>query len=385
MKTAVFVLKHSAITLILLFFIANSMADENTKNAVTGQSVSETTVLSGNSSASPQDITTIAAPEQACSLCIIPQKETVEEPNEENQVQKEQDTLQAEDFTTEFPWLDNFHDSLSDNLDGAAEWINGQFDDDHQHHNHIGSKTWARVIMGWEPKEGELNKFPLKFKVKMRLPNLKHKINLVLSDNQASEDNLLPLEQARPTDESLHSRDFGAAIQLLHKSTEHSYFRSRIGIGSSQLYARTSHRWKKKFSDNFTVSIEPSLEYYWEDGFGYRFLAQSSYFPNQSSEYRGFYSIWDRQEFDSPKWKKAVYHLVKLDPKSTLITGVLVNGVTEPLYRDEKVTLSTRYRRHALRRWLFFEVEPFLDFERQDDYTSRWGVALRVGGYFGYE
>lgn len=375
MSPAVIVSKHSAITLIFMLFAISAQAKEN---VVTTVNKTNNTVLSGKRTSSEQT-------NQPCGLCTIPSNETAEEPNEENQVQKEQNTLRAEDFTTEFPWLDDFHDGLSGKFDQTASWINKQFDDEHINHNHIGSKTWARIIMGWEPKEGELNKFPLKFKVKMRLPNLKHKINLVFSDNQATDDNLLPLEQARPTDESLHSRDFGAAIQLLHKSTEHSYFRSRIGIGSAQIYARTSHRWKKKFSDNFTVSIEPSLEYFMEDGLGYRFLAQSSYFPNQFSEIRGFYSIWDRKEFFTPKWKKAVYHLTKLDTKSTLITGVLVNGVTEPEYRDEKVTLSTRYRRHALRRWLFFEVEPFLDFERLDDYTTRWGVALRVGGYFGYE
>lgn len=375
MSAAAFVLKHSATTLILLLLTAKTHAGQSTENVIMPTDKSTNTVLSDNTEQS----------NQPCGLCSIPNSETTEEPNEENQVQKEQITLKAEDFSDEFPWLDDFHDDLSDTLDNTASWINRQFDEGHIGHNHIGSKTWAKIIMGWEPKEGELNEFPLKFKIKMRVPNLKHKINLVFSDNQAADDNLLPLEQARPTDESLHSRDFGAAIQLLHKSTEHSYFRSRIGIGSSQVYARTAHRWKKKFSDNFTVSIEPSIEYYMEDGLGYRFLAQSSYFPNESSEIRGFYSIWDREAFSTPKWKKAVYHLTKLNAKSTLITGVLVNGVTDPEYRDEKVTLSTRYRRHALRRWLFFEVEPFLDFERQDDYTSRWGVALRVGGYFGYE
>ena len=374
--------KFSASLLIFCVFFANSTPVEQGPSHAQTTNKHNDTVLTGNNGESAQDENLDNDP---CGLCIVPSSEKVQEPNEENAQQENQDILRAEDFTTDFPWLDDFHDNFSNMLDNSASWLNNRFEDEHQNHQHIGSKAWARVIMGWEPKEGDLNKFPLKFKVKVRVPDLKHKINLVFSDNEAADFNRLPLEQARPTDESLHKRDFSAAIQLLHKSTEHSYFRSRLGIGSAQIYARTSHRWKKKFSDDFTVSIEPSIEYYMKDGLGYRFLAQASYFPDQSSELRAFYSLWDRKEFYTPKWKKAVYHLTKLDPKSTLITGVLVNGVTEPEYRDEKVTLSTRYRRHALRRWLFFEVEPFLDFERQDDYTTRWGVALRVGGYFGYE
>jgi hypothetical protein len=316
---------------------------------------------------------------------VKPANDTIEEPCEESEQQKVQDQLNEQDFSNHFTWLDDFHDSFAGALDNSALWLNQQFAEEHEEHNHIGSKAWARLIMGWEPKEGDLGEFPLKFKIKVRVPNLKHKINLVFSDNELEDFNRLPLETSRPTDDGLHGRDFSAAIQLLHKSTEHSYFRSRIGIGSAQIYGRTSHRWKKKFSEDFVVSAEPSLEYYMQDGLGYRFLAQASYFPNASSEVRTFYSIWDREEFDTPKWKKAVYHLVKLDPKSTLISGVLVNGVTEPNYRDEKVTLSSRWRRHMLRKWFFIEVEPFLDFKRYENYKTRWGVALRVGGYFGYE
>ena len=297
---------------------------------------------------------------------------------------KRQYELTNKDFSPEFEWLDEFHDSFSGALDDSALWLNEQFSDEHQQKNH-DAKAWARVMIGWEPKSGDLTKFPLKFKIKVKLPNLKRKVNLVFSDNQSEEFNRLPLETSRPASDNLHSRDFGAAIQLLHKSTEHSYFRSRIGIGSGQLYARTSHRWKKKFNDKTLLNVEPSFEYYAKDGFGYRFLTELSYFPSAGDEFRAFYSIWDRQEFISPRWKKAIYHLNKFDAKNTLITGVLFNGVTQPDYRDEKITFSARWRRHSLRKWLFFELEPFVDFERQDDYQSRLGIAFRVGGYFGYE
>ena len=288
-------------------------------------------------------------------------------------------------YSPDFDWLDDFHDSFSGALDDSAYWLNEQFIDEEDQEVKPGAKAWARVMFGWEPKSGDWSKVPLKFKVKVNLPNLKHKMNLVFSDNEADEFNRLPLETSRPTDDTLHKREFSAAIQLLHKSTEHSYFRSRIGIGSAQLYARTSHRWKRSFDEQWTLSVEPSLEYYMNDGAGYRFLTELSYFPDQSSEFRGFYSLWDREEFASPKWKKAVYHLTKYDHYTTIITGMLVNGVTSPDYRDEKITLSTRLRRHALRKWLFFEIEPFVDFERQEDYKSRFGIALRVGGYFGYQ
>lgn len=312
-----------------------------------------------------------------CALANQSDAFEVEQVNADN-------TLNDDEFSKEFEWLDEFHNTFSSALDGSALWLNDHFVDDCDDPLRHQSKAWARVMMGWEPKAGDWSKFPLKFKVKVNLPNLKHKANLVFSDNEEEDFNRLPLETSRPAADDLNKRDFSAAIQLLHKATEHAYFRSRVGIGSAQIYGRTSYRYKRSFSENWTVKVEPSLEYYMNDGAGYRFLSELSYFPDQRSEIRSFYSIWDREEFNTPYWKKAVYHLTKLDNKNTLITGILVNGVTKPDYRDEKITISTRWRRHALRKWLFFELEPFIDFERQKDYHSTWGIALRVGGYFGY-
>lgn len=304
--------------------------------------------------------------------------------DQEEQQQYNQNALKAEDFTSELPWLDDFHNGFANILDNSTAWLNNQFDA-HQQADPVKPKAWAKLILGWEPKEGRLNKFPLKFKIKMRIPNLKNRVNLIFSDNELANHNRLPLEQARPTDENLDKKDFSAAIQLLHSTTDHSYFRSRLGIASGQIYARSAYHWQKKYKDAFSISIEPSFEYYIKDGFGYRWLTQLSYFPNDNSELRAFYSIWDRESFTHVQWKKALYHLTKLDAKSTLISGVLVNGVTGPIYRDEKVTISIRYRRHTFRRWLFYEVEPFFDFEREDNHENRFGIALRVGGYFGYQ
>lgn len=287
-----------------------------------------------------------------------------------------------QDDAAERVWLDELHDNFSNALDDSALWLNNRFGDEELQNS--DSKAWARVIMGWEPKAGDLADFPLKFKIKVRLPNLKNNINLVFSDNETEDFNRLPLETSRPANDTFDSRDLSAAIQLLHKVSERAYFRSRLGISSAQIYLRSAYRWKKQLSDNITLSVEPALEYYLEDGFGYRFLNELSYFPSENNEFRASYSLWDREALPYPRWKKALYHLSKLDHDSTLISGVLVTGVTSPNYRDEKVTLSTRWRKHALRQWLFFELEPFIDFERKDDYHSRWGIALRVGGYFGY-
>jgi hypothetical protein len=48
----------------------------------------------------------------------------------------------------------------------------------------------------------------------------------------------------------------------------------------------------------------------------------------------------------------------------------------------DNYTLSYRYRFNALREWLFFEVEPFIEFPEEENYTTTPGVALRIEGFF---
>ena len=48
----------------------------------------------------------------------------------------------------------------------------------------------------------------------------------------------------------------------------------------------------------------------------------------------------------------------------------------------DKYTLSYRYRFNALREWLFFEIEPFLEWPRDENFTTTPGIALRIEGLF---
>ena len=44
--------------------------------------------------------------------------------------------------------------------------------------------------------------------------------------------------------------------------------------------------------------------------------------------------------------------------------------------------LSYLYRANVYRKWIYFEVEPFLDWPEEDNYSTTLGIALRIEGYF---
>ena len=46
-------------------------------------------------------------------------------------------------------------------------------------------------------------------------------------------------------------------------------------------------------------------------------------------------------------------------------------------------TLSYRYREQFLHSWLYYEIEPFLEYRELRQYNDEVGIALRFIGYYG--
>ena len=49
----------------------------------------------------------------------------------------------------------------------------------------------------------------------------------------------------------------------------------------------------------------------------------------------------------------------------------------------EEYLVSSRWRINALREWLFFEVEPFVTWRKDEQFATSYGISLRVEGFFG--
>jgi hypothetical protein len=280
-------------------------------------------------------------------------------------------------------------------MDWTANWIDGQFANSNSGLNK--AKAWGHVQTGWEPREGEWLNFPIKFKVRARLPNLENKAELIFSDNEQEDLNRLPYETVRPDALKSSERSLGAAVRFMHSTSENLKTSSRLGWGDGQLYARSSLLFNKKWvEDKLTISLQPSLEYYVADGVGGRILADAGYAMSPKSEIKLSYMYQDREDFAEPIWRNGLYSISSISDKSALIFGITAAGVVEPKYRPEFYKISVRIRRKAIRSWIFIEAEPFVEFKRNrllENYQSGHqyseferdiGIALRLEAHYGF-
>jgi hypothetical protein len=50
----------------------------------------------------------------------------------------------------------------------------------------------------------------------------------------------------------------------------------------------------------------------------------------------------------------------------------------------EEYLVSFRWRKNTLRQWLFYELEPFVLWRRDESFSASYGLALRLEGFFGH-
>ena len=278
-------------------------------------------------------------------------------------------------------WMHSFHSTVSDSVYQSALWFDGFFT--HEENEQQTPKTTARIRFSWEPKSRDLAEFNSRFRVKVQLPHLKNKFDLILSDDSDDELSQLPLETIKPKSE-ISDEPFAAAVRMVHLNTNEKYTDTRVGLSGGDVFLKTRHKRRYSLQDVHGFKIEPSVFYFLDDGLGARLLLEYDYQLNPKEQLRVNYSVRGSESYSGIRWKHGFYHLRQLSDNRAAVLGLLIQGERngDNGFLIENYTLSYRYRFNALKKWLFFEIEPFIEWPDNENYKTTPGIALRVEGYF---
>jgi len=293
----------------------------------------------------------------------------------------QQDKLLTEQELIDQHWTHKFHQSVSDSVFQSAVWFDNFFVDESNEYE--SPKTSARIRLGWKPKARDWNDVEARFRIKVKLPHFKNKMDLILSDEDETDQNQLPLEsinsQSTPNEEH-----FAAAVRYTHSKNKNRLLESRVGFSSGDLFFKVRHKRRFSINEHQNFRVEPSVYYLLGDGLGAKLLLEYNYQLNSKAQFRVNYSVRGSEEFQGIRWKHGFYRLNQLGDKTASIIGFQAEGVrnNQQGFLVDKYTLSYRYRFNALREWLYFEVEPFVEWPEEQHYTTTPGIALRIEGYF---
>jgi hypothetical protein len=286
----------------------------------------------------------------------------------------------AAEVVADYPWLDIMHQNIADSVNESALWFDEFFvlDEFSQDDKARGE---ARIRLGWEPRSRDLNEFETRLRLRVKLPNLKNRVDLVVSDYD--DDQVDSPLQASGNDVFTEQNRFSLALRW--RAKPNSGVSHRIGIGRRlQPFVKSRYRSLVNLTDKADLRWEASVYYYNRDGFGADIAGQINYTLNSQSLLRFNNHFYFRDNSNDWLWQHSFQHLKQLDDKTAVISGFYIEGLSQPSYRLEEYLVSFRWRKNTLRQWLFYELEPFVLWRRDESFSASYGLALRLEGFFGH-
>ncbi|MGS2719457.1 hypothetical protein [Paraglaciecola aestuariivivens] len=285
----------------------------------------------------------------------------------------------AEEEQVDYPWLDSMHKSIATSVKSSALWFDDFFalEENSQGQEAVGE---ARIRLGWEPRSRDLTEFETRFKIRVKLPNLKNRVDLVFSDY----DDDRPNNDIRASGNQNFVEENRFSLALRWRSKPESGLSHRVGVGRRlQIFVKSRYRNTHALTDNLRLRWQTAAYYYSRDGFGADASWQVDHNLSQASILRWKNHFYYRDKSNDWLWQHSVQQLLQFNHKNALIAGFYVEGLSRPNYRLEEYLVSLRWRKNTLREWLFYEVEPFVLWRRDESFSASYGLALRVEGYFG--
>jgi hypothetical protein len=278
-------------------------------------------------------------------------------------------------------WSQNVHDTIANSVYQSAAWFDGFFTDNDTQQEE--PKATAKIRLGWIPKARDWAEFETRFRLKVKLPHFKNKMSLILSDEDDIQGNQLPLDGISTRPET-NEDSFAAAVRYVVEKSSNKLTDTRVGISGGDIFAKIRHRQLFTLHEKHGFKIEPSTYYFLDDGLGAKLLLEYNYQHHEKSQYRVNYSIRGSESFSGIRWKHGFYQLEQLTSTAASVVGLQVEGERNGArgFFIDKYTLSYRYRFNALQKWLYFEVEPFLEWSQEESYATTPGIAFRIEGFF---
>lgn len=294
-------------------------------------------------------------------------------------------TANSQQNNSEKPaWLDSLHTNVSDSFTESARWFDSFFIDQRYQPPSKASGE-ARIMLGWEPRSGSLNDTISSFRIRVTLPNARHRTDLIFSDQDELQQQDSPLKDHQGADTNRKSR-FNLSLRWTAKHDQRSDWSQRIGIGRRlQPFVRSEYQFSFELSENSNLNWDSSAYYYSRDGFGSHLMLQYELSVDKSTLLRLESQWYFRDNQKDWLWQYNWYNYHQFDDKNAMVYGIYIEGQTKPANHVDEYLLTTRWRKNALRSWLFFEAGPFITWRKNEQYRPSIGIALHVEGYFGQD
>lgn len=273
-------------------------------------------------------------------------------------------------------WLDRSHSALVLRAQNAAIWFDNFFGDRHNEEDPATMRT--RFTLGWRASQHNDNEAYIRVRVKAKLPNLKERFYLELT-NEEIEDPSLPLESRHFEDADDTEDEYNAVLSWLKRSTSKEKVSARVGLRSgSNVYILGRYRHYYNLTKTVKLRLTPDLFIDSGYGAGTRLLSELHYLLHHPGLIR-FSTIGQlTHRSEGVEWRSGLSYTYRLANNEAIVMGGYLSGKSDGDYDVDNYTLSIRLRKQFMRSYLFYEIEPFMNWPAEDGYRTDNGIALNI-------
>lgn len=273
------------------------------------------------------------------------------------------------------PTADLLQGQLNTMMQGTASW----FDNIGSDNDSDKAAAKGYLQLSWLPRSGDLNDVDVNFKVSLNLPQWSDRLSLVIDNDDDEDEHLLDYESNHINDEE---QDVNIAFQYIKHFSQQRSVKNRVGFSRKQVYLRS----EMKFSwmvQHVDFSLRPRLDYFLQDGVEPSITTSAAYQLEES--YFSLSANWQKRQTESNTRRKiGFYHIKPTGENQLLVSGVQYNKSNNADdIPNESYFVSVRYRNLLYKSWMYFEVEPFVEFDQENDFRTEVGIVFSLISYYG--
>lgn len=278
-------------------------------------------------------------------------------------------------------WYDRAQEYWSGRACASAAWFDrffaaGRTDE--------AATAVVRVIPSIQYSEREFVDSGVRLKARVRLPRFEERLSLVLNDDDEESRGLLPGEVERP--EQANAPDHGSSVAFRYLLDSGVLSRTDVDVGlrsKLKLFARIRYRHLWTHRPGLQTRFTQSAWFRDGAGFGETSLAEVERQLSESVLFRWSTQATVSEEANGLTLREGLQLFHQIDADRAISWGVGMTIQSDPAWKAVDYSTSIRYRQRAFRPWFFYEIEPFMDWIRDDGFRTNPGIALRVEFWLG--
>ncbi len=294
----------------------------------------------------------------------------------------DKESAQAEPATETL--VDTTHSSISAGLNSASQWFDDFFGDPRIDEEPAG--TMLRLRGSTIMTEAEGVSFKGKIKLNVELPNLKSRYQLILSN----EDDDLSAEAASGTQSperpGVQDKGTSLGLQYTKRTNQNLIYSNRVSIDyedglNPQL--KTRLRYTLPVSEASQFNFTQALTWENNEGFGQENRIDFDYTLNDQMLLRTTGNGLFSESSNGYEWLALQQLLTSFSHKKAMTFGSYVRGETRPQNHVTEYVLFTEYRQSFIKKWLFFELRPEINWQREHQFKAATAFTLTLEVRFG--